>query len=169
MTAMSQMKGDCSSPIKDKAELRGSRKIIPDLLLGRTSNFGSRLCGIKGPSRSLLWYRPSCGKRQPAAPELPGTIAKPTRFGTKHDFDQTVLTYRLLQNNDVVKGAEVHRLGDDTVFGMRFIAHWVPPKVFPTKFRNGSRSYVISFHGLIITSSASEWIAFFYSKLSPAS
>jgi hypothetical protein len=116
---------------------------------------------MKGPSRSLLRYRPSCGKRQPAAPELPGTIAKPTRFGPKHDFDQTVLTNRLLQNNDVVKGAQVHHLGDDTVFGRRFIAHWVPPKVFPTKFSNGLRSDVISFHGLIITYSASEWIAFF--------
>src|SRR5260370_4165119 len=120
---------------------------------------------MKGPSRSLLRYRASCGARQPAAPELPGTIAKPARFGPKHDFDQTVLTNHLRQNNEVVKSAEVHRLRDDTVLGRRFIADWVPPKVFATKFCNGPRSYVISFHGLIITYSVSEWIAFLFQAL----
>src|SRR5207249_11164887 len=106
---------------------------------GNTSNFGSRRCGMKRPSRSRLRYRASCGERQPAAPQLPGTIAKPARFGPKHDFDQTALTKRLLQNNDVVKGAEIHRLGDNAVVGMGFTAHRIPPKIFPTKFRNASR------------------------------
>ena len=43
---------------------------------------------------------------------------------------------RLLQSNDVVKGSEIHRLGDNAVFGVRFITHRVPPKIFPTKFGN---------------------------------
>src|SRR6266550_4364833 len=91
---------------------------------------------MKGPSRSLLRYRASRGERQPAAPEPPRTIAKPARFGPKHDFDQTALTNRLLQNNDVIKGAEVHRLGDNAALGMGFIAHRVPPKIFATKLYN---------------------------------
>jgi hypothetical protein len=81
---------------------------------------------------------PPCGKRQPATPELPGTIAKPARFGAKHDFDQTVLTNGSFQNNDVVESAKVHRLGDDAGLGVRFIAHRIPPKIFSTKFCNQS-------------------------------
>jgi hypothetical protein len=141
---MSQVKRDCSSAVEDKAETRGSRRAfqICCWAAGNTSNFGSRRCGMKRPLRSLLRYRASCGERQPAAPQLPGTIAKPARFGPKHDFYQTALTDRLLQNNDVIKGAEVHRLGDNAVFGMGLISHRVPPKVFPTKFCNASRRRV---------------------------
>ena len=42
-----------------------SRRSISDYCCaaGRTSNFGSKCCGIKVPSRSLIRYRPSCDKR----------------------------------------------------------------------------------------------------------
>jgi hypothetical protein len=57
---------------------------------------------------------------------------------------KTFLTNRLLQDNNVVKAAEIHRLGDNAVFGMRFTTHRVPPKILSAEVGNAESDFMIN-------------------------
>ena len=80
------------------------------------------------------------------APEFPGAIADPARFGAQHDFNQTGFADRLLQHEDVVVGSEIHGLRDDALFGMRLPADRLPPQVFSAKSGDHLSCDVISLH-----------------------
>jgi hypothetical protein len=95
---------------------------------------------------SLVRDRNPRRKRQPAAPELPGAVAEPAGFGAQHDFNQTGFADRLLQQEGVVPGSEIHGLRDDAIFGMRLSADRLPPDVFPAKFRDHCLQNVICRH-----------------------
>jgi len=82
------------------------------------------------------------------APEFPGAIADPARFGAQHDFNQTGFADRLLQHEDVVVGSEIHGLRDDAMFGMRLPVDRLPPEVFPAKARDCFLCGVIRHHGV---------------------
>ncbi len=60
----------------------------------------------------------------------------PARLGTQHNFCQTRLADRLLQQEDIVVCSEIHRLRDDPIFGMRLSADGLPPEILPAELRD---------------------------------
>ena len=70
----------------------------------------------------------------------------PTRPGSQHYFKQARLADRLLQQKNVVICPEIHRLGDDPVFGMRLSAHRLPLQVFPAELRDHIGQNVVCRH-----------------------
>lgn len=90
--------------------------------------------------------RRASSKCQPTAPKLPGTFADPTRFGVEHDFYQTLLTDRLLKQQNVIVRSKIHRLGEDPFFGVRPTVHRLPPQVFSRKSRDHIRIEIVCRH-----------------------
>jgi hypothetical protein len=113
---------------------------------GRMESFGSRCRGMKCSSRTLFWDRRSRGKRQPAAPEFPRAVVDSTGLGSQHYLKQACLADRLLQQKNVIVYPEVHRLGDDPIFGMRLSAHRFPPQVFLAELRDHIGQNVVCRH-----------------------